>query len=353
MFYNKIMIIIIFLFIYSYNYYYLKYYNLKKRIGVIGLDHSQNVWNNLIKFAIFIKLKELGFNPFIVGRQFENQNISFIENTTNIKLIKNFSEINENDYDILMVNSDQTWRRWDENFYNIAFLKFAEKWKVPKFIYGTSLGFEEWKFTKEDEKIAKYLLKNFKGISVREKYAVELIKKFLGFEVQYVLDPTFLIDKKIYLDLIKNYQSNVIKEINNDNYIFVYIIIESNIIQNYIKYVSKALNLKIFYINMFQTNQVKEFLYGIINCKAVITDSFHGTVFSIIFKKPFVSFVNFFNDRSRFNNLDEIFNISNRIFDLNSTPSISLLNQPIDYNPRKLIKLRIASIDYLKKNLFW
>ena len=251
-----------------------------------------------------------------------------------------------------MVNSDQTWRRWDENFYNIAFLKFAEKWKVPKFIYGASLGYEEWKFTKEDEKIAKHLLKNFKGISVREKYAVELIKKFLGFEVQYVLDPTFLIDKKIYLDLIKNYQSNVIKEINNDNYIFVYIIIESNIIQNYIKYVSKALKLKIFYINMFQTNQVKEFLYGIINCKAVITDSFHGTVFSIIFKKPFVSFVNILNDRSRFNNLDEIFNISNRIFDLNSTPSISLLNQPIDYNPRKLIKLRIASIDYLKKNLF-
>ena len=51
------------------------------------------------------------------------------------------------------------------------------------------------------------------------------------------------------------------------------------------------------------------------------------------------------------NNLDEIFNISNRIFYLNSTPPISLLNQPIDYNPRKLIKLRIASIDYLKKNL--
>ena len=45
-----------------------------------------------------------------------------------------------------MVNSDQTWRKWDENFYNIAFLKFSEKWKIPKFIYGTSLGFEDWKF---------------------------------------------------------------------------------------------------------------------------------------------------------------------------------------------------------------
>ena len=89
------------------------------------------------------------------------------------------------------------------------------------------------------------------------------------------------------------------------------------------------MHLKIFYINIFHKNQVKEFLYGIINCKSVITDSFHGTVFSLIFKKPFVSFVNKMNDHCRFNNLHEIFNISDRIFDLNSTPPLSLLNQSI------------------------
>ena len=251
-----------------------------------------------------------------------------------------------------MVNSDQTWRKWDQGFYDIAFLRFAEKWKIPKFIYGTSLGCEEWKFNKEDEEIEKHLLHNFTGISVREKSSVELIKKYLGLEVQYVLDPTFLINKKIYLELIKDYKSEIIKEINNDKYIFVYIIIKSKHIESYLKYASNQLKTKIFYVNIFSKNQVLEFLYGIINCKAVITDSFHGTVFSLIFKKPFVSFINKINDHSRFNNLDEIFKINHRIFDLNSTPPISLLNRPIYYNPRKIISLKRASILYLKHNLY-
>ena len=230
------------------------------------------------------------------------------------------------------MNSDQTWRKWDSSFYDIAFLKFAKSWKIPKFIYGTSLGYEEWKFSKEDETIAKYLLKNFTGISVREKSAVYLIKKFLGFDAQYVLDPTFLINKKLYLNLINDFQSEIIKKINNKNYTFVYILIKSSIFENYIEYVSKHLKVEIFYINIYNNNQVKEFIYGISNCKAVITDSFHGTVFSLIFKKPFISFVNKINDHSRFNNLDEIFGIKNRIFELNSTPPISLLNEPININ---------------------
>ena len=280
---NKI--ILIFLFIYIIKFLCLEYKNIKKKIGVIGLDHSQNVGNNLLKYAIFIKLKELGFYPYIIGRRFENHDISFIKNTINIRLIKNFSEINEKDYDFLMVNSDQTWRKWDDSFYDIAFLKFAEKWKIHKFIYGTSLGYEEWKFSKEDEETAKCLLKNFTGISVRENCSVPLIKKFLGFEAQYVLDPTFLIDKNIYLDLIKDYKSEIIKEINNEEFIFAYIIIRSNNIENYLKMASKQMNLKIFYINIFHKNQVKEFLYGLTRCKAVITDSFHGTVFSLIFNK--------------------------------------------------------------------
>ena len=109
-----------------------------------------------------------------------------------------------------MVNSDQTWRKGIDNFYNknflqsyyplrnfskiycIAFLKFAENWNKTKFIYSTSLGYENWKFNKSDEKIARLLLSNFTGISVREKGSVKLIEKNLGLKPQFVLDPTFL-----------------------------------------------------------------------------------------------------------------------------------------------------------------
>ena len=71
-----------------------------------------------------------------------------------------------------MVNSDQTWRKFDRHFYDIGFLKFAEKWNTPKFIYGASLGYNYWTFSKEDENIAKNLLKNFSGISVREQGSI-------------------------------------------------------------------------------------------------------------------------------------------------------------------------------------
>ena len=133
---------------------FLIHFNLKK-IGVIGLDHSQNIGNNLVKYAISIILRELGFDPYIIGRKCINQDISFLLRYTKLKVINNFQEIKENDYDILMVNSDQTWRRWDQSFYDIAFLKFAKNWNIQKFIYAASLGFNTWEFNKKDETIAK------------------------------------------------------------------------------------------------------------------------------------------------------------------------------------------------------
>ena len=194
----------------------------KKKIGVVGLKHHQNIGNNLLKYSIFILLKKYGFDPYIIGKYTGNSNITFLKNYVNVRIIKHFSEIKENDYDILMVNSDQTWRKWNKDFYNIAFLKFSNKWIIPKFIYGTSIGFSKWMFTKKDEYIAKYLLKKFTGISVRDKLLVQLIYNHLGFKSLLVLDPTLLINKKYYLQIIKNYKSYINE---NDSYIFIYKII--------------------------------------------------------------------------------------------------------------------------------
>ena len=119
---------------------------------------------------MFIQLTKMGYDPYIVGMRFFNHNISFIQNTIKLRLINNsFSEIKKNDYDILMVNSDQTWRKWSNEykyFYDIAFLKFAEKWDIPKFVYGASLGRNICEYNESDKEIAKLLIKNFSGISV-------------------------------------------------------------------------------------------------------------------------------------------------------------------------------------------
>ena len=250
-----------------------------------------------------------------------------------------------------MVNSDQTWRRCIDNFYDVAFLKFAEHWKKKKFTYGTSFGIDIWEYNKEDEKIAKDLLKSFSGLSVRERSSIQLIEKNLGFKAQFVLDPTFLINKNYYINLIKNFKSEIVNQTFNFNYFFSYILTTtSSNINKYLEFVKNSTKIKLFSLTIDRKNQVKEFLYGIINSKAVITDSFHGTVFSILFKKPFISFQKESVD-SRFNNLDEIFNIRNRIFNFSSFPPISLLNQPLVLDETKLLLLKKESINYLKKNL--
>ena len=151
--------------------------------------------------------------------------------------------------------------------------------------------------------------------------------------------------------MIKNYQSDRISKINKNNFIFAYILTNSTEIDNYLKKVEKTLNIKIYFLTIFHKNQVKEFLYNIINSKAVITDSYHGTLFSIIFKKPFITFINRYSDSSRFKSITELLNIKNRIFNLSSFPSSNLLMTPLIFDNKKLMSLKRESINYLKNNL--
>ena len=326
---------------------YCTFIKKKKKIGIISLEHSQNIGNNLLKYAIFVKLSELGFDPYIIGKKYKHHNFSFISNAVNLRVInRTFKEINKNDYDILMVNSDQTWRKLSRFSYDMALLKFACNWDIPKFVYGASIGTMNWKISKRDIKIAKTLLKNFTGISVREISSIDIIKKKLGFNALLVLDPTLLIHKKYYFNLIKNYKNDVIID---NNYIFIYTVTNSIKIKKFINTINSK--YKIYIINIYVKNQILKFIYGISNCKGVITDSYHGTLFSIIFNKPFISFVYNCRGGARFNSLKEVFNIGNRLFNKDSIPDISLLELPLNLNLTKFNSLKEQSTIFLKKKL--
>ena len=268
-----------------------------------------------------------------------------------LRTVNKFSEIKKNDYRILIVNSDQSWRKWDKDFYDIAFLKFSKNWVINKFTYAVSLGFNKWKYSKKDENIAKELLKNFTGISVREKNSVKLIKQHLGFNSLFVLDPTLIIDKKYYLNIIKSYKSNY----KNNNFLFIYKVNfakplkDLSVMDNLIKNTSELFNYKQFIVSLYDIDAVAKFLYGIYYSKAVITNSFHATIFSIIFKKPFISFKT--NDDERLNSLRESLGLKSRIIEYDQIPDISLLNQPLIFNFVKLNYYKKRSIKYLKNNL--
>ena len=349
--YDKLLLKIIHLFLFSTLISFLLFnrkFFKKKKIGVIGLQHSQNIGNNLLKYAIFVTLSNLGYDPYIVGMRYYNHNITFIQTVTKLVLINtSYSEIKNNNFDILMVNSDQTWRKSNiynyKYFYDIAFLKFAEKWNIPKFVYGASMGINVWHYNNKDKKIAKSLIKNFTGISVREKGTIKLIEKHLGIKPEFVLDPTLLIDKKYYLNLIRNYSTNIFP---NDDYIFVYTVRKMKKVISFINKI-KERKYEIFWVK----DSIKDFLYGIYYCKAVVTDSFHGTVFSIIFNKPFITLINEKSGEERFNSLKEIFSIENRIYDINLEPDITLLQKPLYLNMKIYNSLKKKSIQFLIKNL--
>jgi polysaccharide pyruvyl transferase WcaK-like protein len=248
-----------------------------------------------------------------------------------------------------MVNSDQTWRKFgDKFFYDHGFLRFARKWNITKFVYGASLGYNHWKLTKNDEIIIKNLLTNFKGLSVREKGSIELIQKHLGFKPILVLDPTLLIDKKYYLNLLKDYKG---AKPTNNNYIFTYLIIAEKNIRTFIKNASEELDYEIFNVYKSDNNSIIKFIYGVVHSKAVITDSYHGTIFSIIFNKPFISILFKGCPKERFISLGEIFNVKERIFESNEMPNINLLTTPLNINSSYISLLKKQSLSFLKQNL--
>ena len=230
---------------------YKKRFPNKKRVGVVNLPNFRNVGNILVKFAMFKILEDFGFNATIIAPRHKipqwNGDISFLNKAIKFHSLvvnANFYEVKEDDYDYLIVNSDQTWGFYKDNyFYNVALLKFSENWTVHKFIYATSMGRYSWYFKKTDEKLFKKLLKNFSGISFREIGTVKILKKHLGLESVFVLDPTLLIDKLYYLNEIKNFKPNFPP---SEKFIFVYQLDKNDILDKIIKDSSEKFNYKIY-----------------------------------------------------------------------------------------------------------
>ena len=319
------------------------------KIGVVGLNHCLSIGNNLLKYAISHILKEMGFIPYLIGTRTLDFNPRFLSSYSNVIVIKsNFSEIKKDDYDILMVNSDQTWRKFDKHMLDYGFLRFAENWTMPKFIYGASLGYDYWDFTVEEENIAKRLLKQFKGISIREQDSLDLVKEHLGIAPEVVLDPTFLVHKNNYLELAKNSNKTID---NNEKYIFLYKLwFPFPRIETFAREVSREFNYKIYKLDLYK-DTVEDFLYYVNNSQAVITNSFHGAVFSIIFNKPFLTLYKNGQAEKRFKSLGNLFHVKNRLISNSEIPDVNLLKTPLDVNYSLLEELKAKSLNFLKKNL--
>ena len=248
---------------------------------------------------------------------------SFLETIEHIDwnvYTKDFSNIREKDFDVLIVGSDQIWR--PKYFYSRiedAYLDFAKEWKIKRITYAASFGTEEWEYTEEQTNNCATLLKKFNAVSVRESSAVKLCYDNFGVKAEHVLDPTMLLSKEDYIKLFKDYNAA-----QSDGNLFCYILDDGEEKKSIIDCVAKEKGLKAFYVNSRYEDldasleeriqqPVEKWLRAFYDAEFIITDSFHACVFSIIFNKPFIVYGNKERGLARFNSLLSIFGLEERI----------------------------------------
>lgn len=235
----------------------------------------------------------------------------FIDRYISVQKLKHLSE---KDFDVLVVGSDQVWRPSYSNL-DEAYLHFARKWKhVKRIAYAASFGSDEWEYTNEETQFCKQLIKLFDAVSVREKSGIGLCKNHFEKEVSHVLDPTMLLTKEDYINnlCIKNV------EISEGN-LFYYFLDGTSCKKKLVNNIARHTGLKSFTVNSLVENisaplvqriqpPIEKWLRAFYDARFIVTDSFHGCVFSIIFNKPFVVVGNGKRGMARFESLLGEFN---------------------------------------------
>lgn len=241
-------------------------------------------------------------------------------------------------YDALIAGSDQIWNYTRTSYLDPYFLSFAAE-NTVKLSYAASFSVSHIPVSRK-EKYQK-LINNIDHISVRERAGVNIVKQLTGRDAELVVDPTLLLDKKEWLKI----SSDRIKF--DQPYILTYSLNSSNGYWEVVKGYAKKYGLKIvnlrhdFDDQKLPDNQVdifdagpREFVYLLANARMVITNSFHGTIFSINFGVPFLSVINRISEtNSRILSILEELNLQDRL----------MYDDKIDLD-------RSVSVDFTKSN---
>lgn len=246
-------------------------------------------------------------------------------------------------YDAYVVGSDQCWRPCYNAFLSSMFLDFVQDKQVKRIAYAASFGTDKWEFTPQQTAVCVPLAKKFDMVSVREDSGVKLCKEHLGVDAVHVLDPTMLLTKEEYIQLIEKE-----KEPKSNGTLFNYILDPDARKSAFIQKVAKAKGLKAFQVlPKYQTetrtkddvkNRIEDcvfpgvttWLRAFMDAEMTVVDSFHGMVFSIIFNKPFWVIGNAHRGMSRFTSLLKVFHLENRLLDASGLDDVDL-SQSIDW----------------------
>lgn len=319
-----------------------KFYN---NVEIINFQRNKILFYQKIRF-------------YLEGKNFKKYNKKFLALSKKVNTFDELQKLND-EFNVFIVGSDQVWRNIIKTkHYFFDFVNDDKK----KIAYAASFGVDYWEGTPELTEEIKHLIKRFDHISVREESGIDICKNTFGIDnAVCVLDPTLMISREDYQPILDDWQD---KSHLKKKYIAHMLLDdtkelkkESQNIADYLKadinYI-KGKSFKIFGRDITFYNKVSQWLTYLKDAELVITDSFHCTVFSLIFHKKFVVVANRARGVARLETLLSKVGLQDRFFtDIKDVMKSGILDKEIDYNEvdKKLEIHRKYSMDFLKKAL--
>lgn len=246
----------------------------------------------------------------------------YIHFSPSVQSIEKLQELANNRYDAFIVGSDQVWRRKYMTSLPVEyfFLDFVPE-NVIKIAFSASFGCDEVEYDSSEINKCGQAYSRLNFISVRELSGIPLIREELKWhnshtECEHIFDPTFLLSKDFYIQ-----QFNLKKPNSDYKILFSYLLEECIAGDSVLNYVPNGYNImktesSDIYFNDKHSDVMmspKDWLETIYRSAAIITDSFHCCVFSIIFQRPFLVILNAVRGNSRLESLLITFEMQNRI----------------------------------------
>ena len=275
---------------------------------------------------------------------------SFVRN--NIVLSRKTSKytrhlLEENQVSALIVGSDQVWRyAYSYHYLEDMFLAFAKDYPCIKISYSASFGIDKWDYPIIRAKAVKELVRHFDAVSVREDSGVTLCKNDLGIDAVTTLDTTLLLPATAYDKFCSS------RKPETAPFLAAYVLDSTEEKSAHIARVARAKGLRVKKMTASETGaSIEEWLSSLKNADYVITDSYHGSLFSIVFRKPFETIINRGRGADRFTAVFQQLGLLDRLID--SPSSSVVLENAIDYASvcAKLRHLQKDSISYLESAL--
>lgn len=310
---------------------------LKFDVGYVGWWDSKNYGSSLTCYAMNRTLQKMGKSVVMLEhpgmKPGENLEFSFgmqfarkFYTCSKITNEKNFQRFNHA-CDTFLVGSDQLWNWWcnkdmGTGYFFLDFVNGSHK----KIAYAASFGSDQTAYPENLRLRIGYLMSRFDSVSVREESGVEVCAQEFNIAASWVLDPVFLCDMESYREVIA-----LSNKSEDAPYLFAYILDPTEDKLNLIRYTAEKLNLPYRIAidalgnqerirtllqndpNILVDLRIEDWLWYMGNCSYVVTDSFHGFSFSVIFKKPMIAYLNAYRGKARFDSITSATGLRDRL----------------------------------------